>query len=152
MEGRTYRYFRGEPEYPFGYGLSYTSFGYSSMKAITPEIGPSGTVVLEVTLKNTGTTGGEEVVQVYFRHTGEPGNKALRSLVAFKRVFIAAGESRTIEFKIPASRLQHYSEVSGRYELLPGEYLFYAGSNSADEAVKTDIAVLSVCEIGDLSP
>ena len=150
MEGRTYRYFTGEPEYPFGYGLSYTSFRYTSIRAVTPEIGPAGTVVLDVTLENTGMTGGEEVVQIYFRHRREPGNKALRSLVAFKRAFIPAGESRTIEFRIPASRLQYYNEITGRYDILPGEYLFYAGSNSADEAVNTDIAILSVCEVGDL--
>ena len=152
MAGRTYRYFDGEPEYPFGYGLSYTTFEYSGLKASEYDISGSGTIRLEVTVKNTGLVDGEEVVQIYYRHMNPPDNKAIKSLVAFRRVFIPAGSNLTIEFSIPASRLEHYSELTGRYEIFAGEYQFMASGSSAGEALTTEIAILSVCEIGDRQP
>ncbi|MFO7575211.1 MAG: glycoside hydrolase family 3 C-terminal domain-containing protein [Bacteroidales bacterium] len=152
MSGRTYRYFDGEPEYHFGYGLSYTSFEYSGLKTREYETGSSGTIHLEVTVKNSGPADGDEVVQIYYRHQNPPESKALKSLIAFRRVFIPAGSSHTIEFEIPVSRLEHYSEHTRQYEIFPGEYLFIAGGSSADESLKTEIAILSVCEIGDRQP
>ncbi len=98
MAGRTYRYFKGEPLFPFGFGLSYSSFAYSGLVARRT---PSGAEI-RATVKNTSSRDGDEVVQLYV--AGGPGGDApIRSLRAFQRVHLRAGESREVAFAIAAS-------------------------------------------------
>ena len=83
--GRTYMYFEGEPLFPFGYGLSYTTFAYSGLRTSAPRMGPDGEVTVSVDVKNTGARAGDEVVQLYVRHEGskvERPRKELRGLRA----------------------------------------------------------------------
>jgi beta-glucosidase len=97
MKGKTYRFFTQEPLYPFGYGLSYTSFSYTDLKF--PVSAPAGTTVtISVTVTNTGKMDGDEVVQLYL--TDEKGStpRPVRQLEGFKRISLKAGESRTVEF------------------------------------------------------
>ena len=96
MEGRTYRYFRGQPLYPFGYGLSYSTFQYSDLR-IAPSVEPVGALRISARVRNTSGRKGDEVVQLYVQ--GEPGAAdPIRALRGFKRVSLGAGESRVVEF------------------------------------------------------
>jgi beta-glucosidase len=98
MKGRTYRYFQGQPLYAFGYGLSYTSFGYSRLDC--PERAPANhDIPVSVEVRNTGKVAGEEVVQLYVKHDG------VRSLEGFKRISLAAGERRILKFVLAARQL-----------------------------------------------
>lgn len=101
MRNRTYRYFEGKPVYPFGYGLSYTSFEYSAMSA---EPLADGSLKVAVDVRNTGAVDGDEVVQVYVTNKREF-TVPIRSLKAFKRISMKSGEIRRVEFVIPASEL-----------------------------------------------
>jgi beta-glucosidase len=98
MKGRTYRYFQGEPLYPFGYGLSYTTFGYRRLEC--PERAPANhDVTVSVEVRNTGKLAGEEVVQLYVKRDG------VRSLAGFRRVALQAGERKTVKFDLAARQL-----------------------------------------------
>jgi beta-glucosidase len=103
MAGRTYRYFKGKPLYPFGYGLSYTSFAYSGLKLTAPALKAGENLGVDVDVKNTGKVAGDEVAQLYLTFPGTPGmpGKALRGLA---RLNLQPGESRTVHFDLEAAR------------------------------------------------
>lgn len=128
MKNRTYRYFPGEVIYPFGYGLSYTSFAYSNQKG--GNLRANGTVQVSAQVKNTGTRDGEEVVQLYVK-----GNGAIKTLKGFERVAIKAGETKTVTFDVNAQTLQSYKEGKG-FTTDKGEYTLLIGSSSADKDLK----------------
>jgi beta-glucosidase len=99
MEGRTYKYFRGEPLYPFGYGLSYTTFEYADLKlAKKAKVGDQVTVKVKVT--NTGKMDGEEVVQLYLKDEEASTPRPKVQLEGFKRIFLKAGESKVVEIEL----------------------------------------------------
>jgi beta-glucosidase len=132
MEGRTYRYFRGEPLFPFGFGLSYTRFEYKKIALSKSVARPGETVRVRATVKNSGGTAGEEVVQVYVRpvesHVPEP----IRSLKGFQRAAFKKGETRTIEIPLAVSSFRRFDEASGRYVVDPGNYEIQVGASSSD--------------------
>ena len=99
MEGRTYRYFRDEPLYPFGYGLSYTTFGYSDLK-IPSKAKTGGKVTVTVTVTNTGNVAGEEVVQLYLKDEEASTPRPICQLEGFSRIFLQPGESKLVEFEL----------------------------------------------------
>lgn len=99
MKGRTYKYFEGEPLFPFGHGLSYTTYEYDNLQ-ITTEVGIKGSIPISVDVQNSGDMDGEEVVQVYVYHKGDYENNPQRSLVAFKRIALKSGEEKTVNFTI----------------------------------------------------
>jgi beta-glucosidase len=100
MKGRTYRYFTGTPLYPFGFGLSYSSFAYSGLSARRTNRGAE----IRVTVRNTSARDGDEVVQVYV--AGGSGEGApIRSLRGFQRVRLKAGERREVRFVVPPGDL-----------------------------------------------
>ena len=123
MEGHTYRYFRGTPLFPFGFGLSYTEFHYSAPKL------QNG--VLEFTVKNTGKRNGTEVVQLYVRKPGDVGgpNKTLR---AFRRVTVAAGATATVRIPLDDEVFTWWSESAQNMVPVHGEYELLFGGSSAD--------------------
>ena len=119
MEGRTYRYFRGQPLYPFGYGLSYSTFQYSDLR-IAPSVEPVGTLRVSARVRNTSGRKGDEVVQLYVQ--GEPGSAdPIRALRGFKRVSLDAGESRVVEFLLSPE------EASLAGAAKPGEVIISVG-------------------------
>jgi len=98
MKGRTYRFFQGTPLYAFGYGLSYTTFGYSRLDC--PERAPANhDVPVSVEVRNTGKLAGDEVVQLYVKHDG------VRSLEGFRRIALQPGERRTVKFVLEPRQL-----------------------------------------------
>ena len=122
MEGHTYRYYRGEPLFPFGYGLSYTTFSMSeataSRKAVT------------FTLTNTGDRPGDEVVQLYVRRNGDTGGPN-RTLRAFQRVSLQAGESTKVSIPLDKETFTWWNPDSGKMEPLKGSYTLEVGTSSA---------------------
>jgi beta-glucosidase len=99
MEGRTYKYFKGEPLYPFGYGLSYTTFKYDDLKLVKKaKVGDSVTVKVKIT--NTGKKAGDEVVQLYLKDEEASTPRPKVQLEGFKRIHLKAGESKIVEFKL----------------------------------------------------
>jgi len=99
MKGRTYRFFQGEPLFPFGYGLSYTSFAYSRFSL--PKDAKAGEPVrISVQVANTGTMAGEEVVQLYSKVVDGPKDSPIRSLVGFRRISLRPGERKTVRFEV----------------------------------------------------
>lgn len=103
MKGRTYRYFAGEPLYPFGYGLSYTSFAYAKPKLGKAAVKAGQARDLTVEVRNSGSRDGDEVVQLYV--TRKADGAPIRALKAFQRVHLKAGETRKVRFKVDAQAL-----------------------------------------------
>lgn len=123
--GFTYRYFRGEPLYPFGYGLSYTTFEYSDLRM--PERVPAGKeIALRVTVRNTGQMAGDEVVQVYVRDEEASYPTPIRQLAAFARLHLAPGESRELSLTIAPRQLAVYDD-EGRAWVEPGLFTITVG-------------------------
>ena len=126
MAGRTYRYYRGETVYPFGHGLSYTSFSYGAL-TITPTSGDAGNGIrVEAELRNAGDREGDEVAQLYLTFPDRPGvpNIALRG---FQRVHLAAGESQRVRFDLSPRDLSAV-DPEGIRKVMTGKYRVFVGS------------------------
>ena len=125
MEGRTYRYFTGEPLFPFGHGLSYTTFEYSNLKVLSkPTTGQPIRVSVEV--QNTGVRAGDEVVQLYVRHAGATGRVARHALEGFRRINLAAGARQTVQFTLTPRQLSRVDAQARRVEA-PGKVQLFVG-------------------------
>ncbi len=109
MQGRTYRYFKGEPLYPFGYGLSYTTFKYDNLQLDTTKIDANGSVNISVEVTNTGNFDGKEVVQLYIRDVVGSVTRPVKELKGFQKVEIKKGETKTVTFKISEEDLKFYN-------------------------------------------
>lgn len=131
MRGRTYRYF-SDPLFAFGYGLSYTTFRFGRARAEAAE----GGYRLSVPLTNTGTRPGEEVVQVYIRRVADA-NGPLKSLCAFRRVALKAGESTTVEIPLSRKSFECFDESTNTMRTLPGDYELMYGNSSRPEDLQT---------------
>ena len=143
MQNRTYRYFQGKPLYGFGYGLSYSKFEYSNLKASTPHIKAGDDLTVEVDVRNTFGPEGSEVAELYLEFPSTPGAPA-RALRGFKRVRLAAGESRHITFTLKPRDLSMVND-QGEHLIAPGEYNIFVGGAQPAEAsgglrIKFDIA------------
>jgi len=119
MKGRTYRYMTEPPLYPFGFGLSYTSFRFDSITLSAPSISAGASVKAQVTLSNTGKRDAEEVVQIYVSKDDKGADDPLCSLRAFRRVFVPAGKTITVAFDLPAAAFETVN-AEGNSVLLPG--------------------------------
>ncbi|MFW5960096.1 MAG: fibronectin type III-like domain-contianing protein, partial [Chitinivibrionales bacterium] len=123
--------------YPFGFGLSYTEYSYKDLKLDTDEIDPEGTAVLSLEIENTGDMDGEETVQLYINDKVSSRTTPVKELKGFKKIFIAAGESVPVSFKINRSNLPPVNSV-----LEPGLFELMAGPNSCDNVLlKTELLV-----------
>jgi len=128
MKNRTYRYFTGAPLYPFGYGLSYTTFSYGKMK-VKKSYRTGESVEVSVSVKNTGKRAGEEVVQLYVSNLSAPVPVPLRALKGFTRISLEPGESKTVVFTLKA---EDFSYVDENFERVvkPGRFMIAAGGCS----------------------
>ncbi|MCR8561632.1 glycoside hydrolase family 3 C-terminal domain-containing protein [Mucilaginibacter sp. BJC16-A38] len=106
--GRTYMYLKDKPLYPFGFGLSYTTFQYSNLKTSADKIDKNGEVTVSIDVKNTGNRSGDEVVQLYVKHLKSKVERPIMELKGFKRITLNTGEQQTVGIKLPASSLSYW--------------------------------------------
>lgn len=117
------------PAYPFGYGLSYTTFAYSDLKVETPDA--NGMIAATVTIANTGTRDGVEIAQLYTRQLVGSLTRPVKELKGFQRVALKAGEKRTVRFELPKQSLGYYNNT-GRFLVEPGKFHLWIAPNSAE--------------------
>ncbi|HEU5158699.1 MAG TPA: glycoside hydrolase family 3 C-terminal domain-containing protein [Streptosporangiaceae bacterium] len=129
---RTYLYYRGTPLYPFGYGLSYTTFKYAGLRTSAASTGANGTVTVSVNVTNTGKVAGDEVVQLYTRQRASRDKQPLRQLRAFQRVSLRPGQTKTVRLTLRAADLAHWDVTRGRWVVESGDYDLMVGASSAD--------------------
>ena len=141
MTGRTYRYMQDVPLFPFGYGLSYTTFGYGKTVLDKNELTAGQSLKLTVPVTNTGKRNGEEVVQVYLRKQGDA-EGPIKTLRAFKRVSIPAGKTVNVEFDLKDKELEWWDDQSNTVRVCPGNYDIMVGGSSKEEYLQlTTIAI-----------
>ena len=124
MTGRTYRYFNGEPLYPFGYGLSYTTYRYGKPSFKDGKV--------RVSVKNTGKREGTEIVQVYLRRTSDTEGPC-KTLRGYARVNLKAGQQQLVEISLPRERFETWDTDTNTMRVVPGDYELMVGSSSADK-------------------
>jgi beta-glucosidase len=117
------------PLFPFGHGLSYTTFSYSDLRLSPPRISPAGTLRASVTVTNTGTREGAEVVQIYVNDEVASVTRPVRQLAGFRRISLKPGEARTVEFPLTAKELGLYSR-NMKFVVEPGKFRVFVGGSS----------------------
>jgi len=127
--GRDYLFGTTEPLYPFGFGLSYTTFSFENIRIPTPEVTVGETVKVILDVENTGSRSGDETVQLYVHDKVASVTRPVRELKAFRRMSLAAGERKTVEFSLPPSAFALYDRSMQRV-VEPGEFDIMVGSNS----------------------
>lgn len=134
MSNRTYRYFKGQPLFPFGFGLSYTHFAYSNLK-VAPAVQAGSNLPAEVTITNTGSREGDEVAQIYLNFPPVMG-APLRALRGFERVHLAPGESKTVRFVLSLRDLGMVTD-QGQPIVAEGDYKLTVGGGQPDSGAET---------------
>lgn len=127
MVGRTYRYFKGEPLYPFGYGLSYTTYKYGKPHYENGKI--------TINIKNTGAMDGTEIVQVYMRRPADKSGP-LKTLRGYARVNLKAGESQMVSIDFPKERFENWDEQTNTMRVVPGKYELLVGPSSVEKQLQ----------------
>ena len=135
MKNRTYRYLDDEPLYPFGFGLSYTTFVFSGQKLSSQQIKLGDSVNVSVSVSNTGTMDGEESVQVYVKRLNDP-DAPIKALKGLKKISLKAGETKDVEIELPASSFEYFDLAADGLIEKAGEYEILIGSSSADKDLK----------------
>jgi beta-glucosidase len=139
--GRTYMYFKGEPLYPFGFGLSYSTFKYSNIKVHASSISRTGGTSISVDIQNTGSRTGDEVVQLYVRRLSADPGSPREQLKGFRRVTLAPGEKRTTSIPVDAGSLAMWDDTTHQLEVKPGAMELLIGSSSSDIRGKGDLQI-----------
>ncbi len=127
MTNRTYRYFTGDALFPFGHGLSYTTFKMSKPKYKNGQV--------KLTLANTGSVKGSETIQVYIKRTDDT-EGPIKSLRAYKRVELAPNESRSVEISLPREQFETWDTATNTMRVIPGKYEVYVGNSSASASLQ----------------
>jgi len=131
-KGRTYMYFKGEPLYPFGFGLSYAAFEYSDLRGSAASIRGKDTILVSFDVKNAGTRLGDEVVQLYVQHLGSAVERPIKQLRGFQRVTLKPGETRTVRIPLAGSDLAYWDVAAQRWVVETGQVKLLVGASSAD--------------------
>jgi beta-glucosidase len=142
MSGRTYRYFKQEPLWPFGFGLSYTSFEYQDIKLKNSALKAGDSLEVSASVRNTGATAGDEVTQVYLQFPPLSGTP-LRALRAFERIHLKPNESRRVEFLLDPRALSCVTDA-GDIVVAPGSYSVSVGGGQPGIGAPAVVAKFSV--------
>jgi beta-glucosidase len=143
MQGRTYRYFKGDPLYPFGHGLSFTTFRYGKLKLSREQVRAGDGFSVSVEVENSGTRAGDEVVQIYVTDVAASFPVPIRSLAGVTRVFLKPGEKRNVSFDVSPRQLSLIHD-DGRRIVEPGEFLISVGGKQPGFTGNADAASTSV--------
>jgi len=142
-KGFTYMYFDGKPVYPFGHGLSYTTFTYSNLSLSSKSINGNGTVTVRVNVRNSGKVAGDEVPQLYVRDVQASVKRPKLELRGFERISLNPGEQRTVTFTLPAEKLSFWDETKHAFVTEPGTFEVLVGSSSEDVKLRGQFEVTS---------
>ena len=136
MKNRTYRYFTGQPQYAFGYGLSYTTFNVGQGKLSAKSMKKNGKVIVTVPVTNTGKREGTETVQVYVKRLGDEG-APIKALKGFQKLNLKAGETKTATIVLDGEAFEYYDEAIDELSVKPGQYKILYGTSSLDKDLKS---------------
>ncbi|GGN90863.1 glycoside hydrolase family 3 protein [Saccharibacillus kuerlensis] len=139
--GQTYQYFEGETLYPFGHGLGYTEFRYGNPKLNGKSFGPEDIVEVKIDIANIGKMDADEVPQLYARAEHSRVKRPLKHLKGFERIFIPAGKTQTVTFKLPVCELAFWDVTRDKFCVESGSYTLLIGSSSGDIRAQTLITV-----------
>lgn len=140
-DGRTYMYFKGKPLYPFGYGLSYTTFRYANLRTSTPHLDKDGSITVSVDVTNTGSRAGDAVVQLYVKHLKSKVTRPSEELEGFERVSLAPNETRTVRIPLKAAQLAYWDDTTHDFEVEAEPVKLMVGDSSADIKLETTVPV-----------
>jgi beta-glucosidase len=140
-DGRTYMYFKGEPLYPFGYGLSYTTFRYANIRTSSEKLAKDGTITVSVDVTNTGSRAGDEVVQLYVKHLQSKVERPREELKGFQRITIDPNETKTVQIPLKASDLAYWEEKLAGFKVEAEPVQLMLGSSSQDIKLSTTVHV-----------
>ena len=146
--GCTCMYFKGEPRYPFGFGLSYATFKLANLRTGQRQVGRNGEIAVKVDVTNTGSRGGDEVVQIYARHLGSKVVRPRQQLVGFRRVTLQPNETKTVEISVPASRLSYWDTQLQAFQVETGPVGLMAGDSSANLPLNATVNIRQLIAAG----
>jgi beta-glucosidase len=140
MKGRTYRYM-SDPLFPFGFGLSYTTFSIGTAEISRNKISKDGNVELTIPVSNSGKRTGTEIIQVYVHKVNDT-DGPLKTLKGFKRIELAAGKSGQAVVNLPSASFEFFDRTSGKMAVTPGDYEIWYGSSSDVRDLKMAMATI----------
>ena len=144
----TYGYYHGytlfdkqdtEVAYPFGFGLSYTSYSYENLQVLTPNLSSDDTLLVQVDVTNTGETAGEEIVQMYVGFANSAVDRPVKLLRDFDKVALRPGETRTVSLEVPVAELAWYNPDASEWQIETMSYEVYVGGSSAEKDLLTGV-------------
>jgi len=142
--GRTYMYSQAEPQYAFGFGLSYTRFSYGNLRTSSERLSAGGSIDVNVDVTNSGRRAGDEVVQLYVRYPESKVDRPRKQLRGFARVTLAPGEVRTVTLQLAAEDLAYWDVATHAWVVEPGRVDVMVGPSSAD----ADLQVRRTVSVG----
>jgi len=135
-------YFKGEPLYPFGYGLSYTTFKFANLKLSAARLKKTGDLTVSVDVKNTGSRKGDEVVQLYVAHLNSKVERARQELKGFQRIAILPNETKTVTLRVKAEDLAYWDEKQNKWVVEEDQVKFMVGASSAAMKLEKTISIV----------
>ena len=140
-KGFTYMYLNGEPLFPFGHGLSYTTFKYGKLKLSADTIKADGSVNISVEITNTGKRAGDEVAQLYVHQVKSSVKRPAKELRGFQRINLQPGEKKTVTLTLPAEKLAFWDEKTHSFVVEPGAFDLMVGASSMDIRAQDQVTV-----------
>jgi beta-glucosidase len=141
-KGRTYLYFKGQPLYPFGFGLSYTTFEYSNLRTSADSVNAAGEILISVDVRNTGARSGDEVVQMYVKRLNSAVERPIKELRGFERIPLRPVETRTVRLRLKGADLTYWDSGKHSFVVEPGRLSIQLGASSADVRLEKAIEVI----------
>ena len=147
--GRTYMYFNGEVSYPFGYGLSYTTFDYTNLKISKTALDANDSFTVSFDVTNTGSVKGAEISQLYTAQPDAPAAlmRPIKRLAGFEKTVLNPGETKTVTISVNIPNLAYFNETTNKYEVDTGRYEILVGKSSADIALKSDVTISGALKV-----